>query len=185
MALLGISTSGSTGAAIVDGTTHANDAAYGVWRRYLEAGETYLSHVTTDPSDTDAEFISPAIPGDWVNGKKIIAGINISTAGANVTSGFQIEGSMDGKTWARIGSELSADLTPDSAALYIFTVDLSDYVLPWYRLTANDDVGDATSIQYNFVVSGLGDGTNSSLTGAAIGGDGTTGIGPAPSGTPK
>ena len=181
MALLGISTAGSTGAAIVDGTNHANDAAYGVWRSYEQAGLTYLSHLTTDPSDTDAEFISPAIVGDWVNGQKIVVGINISTAGANVTSGFQIEGSMDGKNWVRIGSELSADLTPDVVGVYLFTVDLSEYVLPWYRLTANDDVGDATSIKYNFLVSGMGDGTNTSLQGDAIGGDATTGVGPDPS----
>jgi hypothetical protein len=180
MALLGISTSGSTGAALVDGTNHANDAAYGVWKRYLEAGETYLSHLTTDPSDTDAEFISPAIVGDWVNGQKIVVGMEVVLAGADLAGGFQIEGSMDGKNWVRIGSELEADQV-HTAGVYLYTADLSDYVLPWYRLSFNDDTHNLTTIKYKFLVSGLGDGTNTSLNGVEIGGDGTTGIGVDPS----
>ena len=186
MALLGIGSAGSTGIAVVDGTTHANDAAYGKWISYMEGGIAYLSHATFDPVDTDAEMISPAIQGPWVNTKKIVVGVHIVAAEGTGTSaaGFQIEGSVDGKTWIRIGSELSADLNPEAAAdvVHLFTVDLSDYTLPWYRLTMNDDANDLDVITFKFLVSGL----NSEYTqGLGLAGTGTTafigGIGGDPS----
>lgn len=159
MALLGIGPNGSTGTAIVDGTTHAEDTAYGKWISYTEAGITYLSHATFDPTTTDAEMISPAVRGPWVNGQKIVVGVHIVAAEGTGTSaaGFQIEGSVDGKTWIRIGSELSADLNPEAAAnvVHLFTVDLSDYTLPWYRLTMNDDTHDLDVITFKFLVSGV------------------------------
>ena len=182
---MGISTSGSTGAEITDGTTHATDAAYGSWIEYSEAGVAYLSHATLDPSDTNAEFISPAIKGQWVNDAKIVAGVHIVVADDTGTdaAGFKIEGSLDGKTWVMIGSELSADLNPEAAAnvIHLFTVDLSGYTLPWYRLSMNDDVHDLNTIKFKFLCSGLKPGANAGLSGAEIGGDGTLGIGPDPS----
>ena len=96
MALLGISSAGSTGAAITDGTTHASDSEYGKWKFDNENGIGYLYTEETYPSDTDAEFISPAIRGTWVNGRKIIVGFNIGTAGADLGSGFSVDGSHDG-----------------------------------------------------------------------------------------
>ena len=155
MALLGISSAGSTGAAITDGTTHASDSEYGKWKFDNENGIGYLYTDETDPSDTDAEFISPAIRGTWVNGRKIIVGFNIGTAGANETSGFSIDGSHDGKNWVTVGSELDADITPDVAGVQIYTCDLSDYTLPWYRLTMNDDTNNLTTIKYQFYCSGV------------------------------
>ena len=159
MALLGIGPNGGTGTVIVDGTTHVEDTPYGKWISYIEGGITYLSHATFDPSDTDAEMISPGIKGPWVNTKKIVVGVHIVAAEGTGTSaaGFQIEGSVDGKNWVRIGSVLSADLNPEAAAnaVHLFTVDLSDYTLPWYRLTMNDDVADLDVITFKFLVSGI------------------------------
>ena len=144
------------GAVVTDGTTHAsNIGAYGQWQFTTEEGVGYLYHAEMDPADTDAEIVSPGIKGTWVNGKKIVCGITIGTAGANVTPGMKIEGSADGKNWAIVGSELSADLTPDVVGTLVFTADLSDYTLPWYRLSINDDVTDMTSIKFNYFVSGL------------------------------
>ena len=182
MALCGIGPNGTTGTVIVYGTTHANDVAYGKWISYIEGGITYLSHATFDPFDTDAEMISPAVQGPWVNGKKIVVGVHIVAAEGTGTSaaGFQIEGSVDGKTWARIGSELSADLNPEAAAnaVHLFTVDLSDYTLPWYRLTMNDDANDLDVITFKFFVSGVnaeyaeGLGLQGTLSDAFVGGIG-------------
>tara|TARA_R100001594_G_scaffold13276_4_gene28743 strand:- start:6272 stop:6832 length:561 start_codon:yes stop_codon:yes gene_type:complete len=186
MALLGIGSPGSTGTAIVDGTTHALDGAYGNWISYKETGIMYLSHATFDPATTDAEMISPGIRGPWVNGQKIVVGVHIVAAEGTGTSaaGFQIEGSLDGKTWVRIGSELSADLNPEAAAnaIHLFTVDLSDYTLPWYRLTMNDDTHDLDVITFKFLVTGV---NSDYAEGVALEGTGTSsligGIGADPS----
>ena len=132
---------------ITDGTTHALDAAYSYWTVARENGLQYLYTTEWDPTDTDAEFSSPAIPGDLINGRIITVMFWIGTAGANVGAGWQIEGSFDGKSWVRIGSELSADLAPDLVGGKLSTVDLTNYTFPWYRMTANDDVTDLTTIE--------------------------------------
>ena len=145
-----------TNAVITDGTTHAGDTTYGKWLYNTEAGIAYLDHATLDPSDTDANWVSPGIKGTWVNGQKIIIGVNITTAEGSGTSDtdLKIQGSVDGKTSTDI-SEVSTDLNPESIAMHVFAVDLSTYTLPWYRLNMNDQVQDLDAVQFNFLVSGL------------------------------
>ena len=104
MAVIGIA-SGS----ITEGTTHALDSEYSKWKEVEEGGVMYLITGTIDPSDTDAEIVSPGIAGALVNGQKLIVGFNTTTAGANVTSDFHIDGSIDGKNWVLVGSQLDAD----------------------------------------------------------------------------
>ena len=152
MAVIGI-----TSTAITEGTTHAQDAAYSKWLEVEEGGVMYLTTPTIDPSDTDAEIVSPGIAGALVNGKKLVVGFNTTTAGANVTSDFHIDGSIDGKNWVMIGSSLDDDVTPDVTGVQLYTVDLSDYTLPWYRLVMNDGLDDQTSIKFNFLLAGMSD----------------------------
>tara|TARA_R110000823_G_scaffold44247_2_gene114781 strand:- start:1281 stop:1832 length:552 start_codon:yes stop_codon:yes gene_type:complete len=157
MAILGIGNAAAlVGAVVTDGTTHAtNVGVYGKWETKTEYGVKYLYHAELDPSDTDAMIVSPGIKGTWINGKKIVVGFNITTAGADVASDFHIEGSMDGKNWVMIGSSLDDDITPDAAGVQLYTVDLSDYTLPWYRLVNNDGLDDQAAIKFNFLLSGI------------------------------
>jgi hypothetical protein len=151
MAIVGIND-----VAITDGTHGAdNYGKYGKWTVNTVEGITYLSHAELDPTDTDAMLVSPGIKGTWINGKKIVVGFNITTAGADVASDFHIEGSMDGKNWVMIGSSLDDDITPNVAGVQLYTVDLSDYTLPWYRLVNNDGTDDQTTIKIIFLVSGI------------------------------
>ena len=157
MAILGIGNAAAlVGSVVTDGTTHAsNVGVYGKWQVATEEGISYLYHAELDPSDTDAMIVSPGIKGEWVNGQKIVVGMNITTAGANVTSDFHIEGSMDGKNWVMIGSSLDDDIEPDATGVEFYTVDLSSYTLPWYRLVNNDGLDDQTTIKFNFLLSGI------------------------------
>ena len=196
MAVLGIGNAAAlVGSAITDGTTHAsNVGAYGKWQVGVEDGVKYLYHAACDPSDTDALFVSPAIKGSWVNGQKITVGFNISTLGANVAAPFELQGSFDGKTWKKLnvgagtGGAFSDDVEPNVVDLHVYTADLSNYNLQWYRL-AEGTVGaseDQTNIKFNFIVSGLNPALEDALvledtTNTLVGGDGTTGIGPDPS----
>ena len=115
-----------------------------------------------------------------VNGKKIVVGFNTTTAGAAVASDFHIDGSLDGKNWVMIGSSLDDDTTPASTGVQLYTVDLSLYTLPWYRLSWNDGTDDVTTWQGTFFVGGLAAGGNVGLdvyaTTSKIGG-----VGPDPS----
>jgi len=160
MAVIGIANG-----AITEGTSHPNDAAYGSWIEVEEGGVMYLTTALIDPSDTDAEIVSPGIAGALVNGKKLVVGFNTITAGANVTSDFHIDGSIDGKNWVMIGSSLDDDTTPDVAGVQLYTVDLSDYTLPWYRLSWNDGTDDVTTWAGKFFVGGLANEANVSLSG--------------------
>ena len=166
MAVIGI-----TSATVTEGTSHAKDSAsYSGWLEVEEGGVMYLTTPTIDPSDTDAEVVSPGIAGSLVNGQKLIVGFNTTTAGANVTSDFHIDGSIDGKNWVMIGSSLSDDTTPDVAGVQLYEVDLSAHTLPWYRLSWNDGLDDVTTWQGTFFVGGLAGGANVGIS--TIGGVG-------------
>ena len=169
MAVIGI-----TSATVTEGTTHALDSAYSKWLEVEEGGIMYLTTPTIDPSDTDAEVVSPGIPGSLVNGKKIVVGFNTTTAGADEASDFHIDGSIDGKNWVMIGSSLDDDTTPNVTGVQLYTVDLSDYTLPWYRLAWNDGNDDITDWQGKFFVGGLAGGAN-------VGTDNIGGVGKDPS----
>jgi len=171
MAVIGI-----TSSTVTDGTTHVNDSEYSKWNSIKEGGVYYLSTGIIDPSDTDAEIVSPGIPGVLINGQKIIVGFNTTTAGADVTSDFHIDGSIDGKNWVMIGSSLDDDTEPDTTGVQLYTVDLSSYTLPWYRLSWNDGTDNVTTWQGTFFVGGLAGGGNADLdvgaSTSAIGGVG-------------
>ena len=155
MAVIGIANG-----TITEGTTHATDSAYSKWKEVNEGGVMYLTTEIIDPSDTDAEIVSPGIAGALVNGQKIIVGFNTTTAGADVNSDFHIDGSIDGKNWVMIGSSLDDDVDPDTTGVQLHAVDLSSYTLPWYRLAFNDGTDDITTWQGVFFVGGLAGGSN-------------------------
>ena len=159
---------------ITDGTTHANDSAYSNWVEVREGGVMYLTTPLIDPTDTDAEILSPAIAGALVNGQKLIVGFNTVTAGANETTDFHIDGSIDGKNWVMIGSSLDDDTEPNVAGVQLYTVDLSSYTLPWYRLSWNDEAADLTTWAGKFFVGGLANNANTDLD---VFGQGTSKIG--------
>jgi hypothetical protein len=169
MAVIGIG-NGS----ITEGTTHATDSEYSKWKEVEEGGVMYLTTGTIDPSDTDAEIVSPGIAGALVNGKKLIVGFNTSTAGADVQSDFHIDGSIDGKNWVMIGSSLDDDTEPNTTGVQLYEVDLSAHTLPWYRLAWNDGTDDVTTWQGKFFVGGLAGGAN-------VGVDSIGGVGADPS----
>ena len=159
---------------ITEGTSHPNDSAYSNWLEKDEGGVMYLTTPTIDPSDTDAEVVSPGIPGALVNGKKIIVGFNTTNAGANEASDFHIDGSIDGKNWVMIGSSLDDDTEPNVTGVQLYTVYLSDYTLPWYRLAWNDGNDDLTAWEGTFFVGGLAGNAN-------VGMDNIGGVGKDPS----
>ena len=138
MAVIGI-----TSSTVTEGTTHALDSAYSRWLEVEEGGVMYLTTPTIDPSDTDAEVVSPGIAGSLVNGQKLIVGFNTTLAGANVTSDFHIDGS---KPWMLQGHTAIA---ADNAAL---AVDLGNVA---YRpLVGNGNSRDTfieTNVQDNGV----------------------------------
>ena len=64
-----------------------------------------------------------------------------------------------------IGSSLDDDTEPDTTGVQLYTVDLSDYTLPWYRLSWNDGTDDVTTWAGTFFVGGLAGGANVGLQG--------------------
>ena len=170
MAVIGINNG-----TITDGTTHVHDSEYGRWVVKTEGGISYLITNTIDPSDTDAEVVSPGIPGALINGSKIIVGFNTTTAGSgSVQPDFHVDGSIDGKNWVLVGSQLDADTEVDTTGVQLHALDLSTYNLPWYRLAFNAGNDDITTWQGVFFVGGLSDAGNESSV--AVGG-----VGPDPS----
>ena len=159
---------------VTDGTHYITDASvYGAWAFASdEGGLAVLRTDTIDPADTDAALVSPGIPGIMAANRKLTVGFNTTTAGANVTSDFGIQGSYDGKNWALAVAELDADVTPDVTGIQQYEVDLTDLYFPWLRLIWNDGTDDNTTWQGYFFVSGLKSGVNvSALTVGGVGPD--------------
>ena len=87
-----------TNQTVTDGTHHISDTGvYGTWKKSIsDGGIATLLSATVDPTDTDAALLSPGIPGVMAQNRKLRVGFNTTTAGANVTSDFHIDGSIDG-----------------------------------------------------------------------------------------
>ena len=141
---------------VTDGTHVITDASvYGAWPFSGEEGGMLVYRTDTlDPADTAAALVSPGIPGELAANRKLRVGFNTTTAGANVTSDFGVQGSYNGKDWTLI-SELDADVTPDVAGIQEYELDLTDKYYPWIRLIWNDGTEDNTTWQGYFFVSGL------------------------------
>ncbi len=159
---------------VTDGTHVVTDASvYGTWPFADEEGGMAVYRTNTiDPADTDAALVSPGIPGDLAANRKLRIGFNTTTAGADVTSDFGVQGSYNGKDWTLI-SELDADVEPDSTGIQEYELDLTDKYYPWIRLIWNDGTENNTTWQGYFFVSGLKSGGNiaSSMTVGGIGPD--------------
>ena len=159
---------------VTDGTHVVTDASvYGTWPFADEEGGMAVYRTNTiDPADTDAALVSPGIPGDLAANRKLRIGFNTTTAGADVTSDFGVQGSYNGKDWTLI-SELDADVTPDVAGIQEYELDLTDKYYPWIRLIWNDGTENNTTWQGYFFVSGLKSGGNiaSSMTVGGVGPD--------------
>ena len=160
---------------VTDGTHIITDASvYGSWPFADEEGGMAVYRTNTiDPADTDAALVSPGIPGDLAANRKLRVGFNTTTAGANVTSDFGVQGSYNGKDWTLI-SELDADVEPDSTGIQEYELDLTDKYYPWIRLIWNDGTEDNAAWQGYFFVSGLKSGGNVSELNVG-------GVGPDPS----
>ena len=163
-----------TNVTVTDGTHHISDTSvYGTWNKSIsDGGIATLLSATVDPTDTDAALLSPVIPGVMAQNRKLRIGFNTTTAGANVTSDFGVQGSYNGKDWVLI-SELDADVTPDVTGIQEYELDLTDKYYPWLRLIWNDGTENNTTWQGYFFVSGLdSDGINLPLGESAVGGVG-------------
>ena len=156
---------------VTDGTHVITDnSVYGAWAfSGDEGGLAVLRTDTLDPADTDAALVSPGIPGLMAANRKLRIGFNTTTAGANVTSDFGVQGSYNGKDWTLI-SELDADVEPDSTGIQEYELDLTDKYYPWLRLIWNDGTEDNTTWQGYFFVSGLKSGVN--VSALSVGGTG-------------
>ena len=121
---------------VTDGTTHVSDrSVYSAWdATIVEGGQVTLQSDVIGPLGTTTDLcVSPGIPGELLNNRKVLTSLEIVAAGANVTSDNGIQGSLDGKSWTLV-AELSADVEPNSAGVTIVALDLSDKYYNWYLL---------------------------------------------------
>jgi hypothetical protein len=120
------------------------------WTKSSKNGYMYAETSAVIASSTN-EQSSDTIT-DELGGKKIICGINVSTAADNVAPDFEVWGSPDGTNWVALKENVSADLTPDVTGVKIFYVDMTSEAAAYYKLVVN--VGGAvdlgTSGRYKF-----------------------------------
>lgn len=108
---------------------------------------------------------SAAFSGSQINGQKILVGCSVTDSSA--AAGFQgktydidLEGSFDGTNFVTISAAAINDKVLSVAgaanlAVGVGTVDLSSYVLPYYRLKFTPSATVGTGGKFKFYVSGL------------------------------
>ena len=109
----------------------------GAWTK-LTVNSKHLvgtSAETTVLANTADNHVSPTITEDLGN-KKILVGINVTVAFADVASTLIVEGSADGTNWATLATA-SSDTTPNVTGVKYYLADLSIIYAPYYRLNHN------------------------------------------------
>ena len=96
-------------------------------------------------------ILSDVIVGD-IGGKKIPVGFNITTAGTNQTTPFQIEMSLDGTHWTG-ATELLDNATLSSTGVVLREADLTGKHAPYWRLklVPGGDAGEAGRVKFLYL----------------------------------
>ncbi|MFC2135987.1 hypothetical protein ACFLTH_15330 [Bacteroidota bacterium] len=79
------------------------------------------------------------VPRNHFSGKKIICGMNVVVAYADVAAYLLLQGSHDNSTWFTVDS-LSTDTTPNVTGVKSYLADLTDIYCPYYRLLFNSNL---------------------------------------------
>lgn len=106
-------------------------------------GETDASAVLTSTDNTLVSYpigmtASTDKPRNNFANKKILVGINVTIAYADVAATLVVQTSGDGSNWAATAAATaSSDTTPNLTGVKWFTVDLTDIYAPYFRLAFN------------------------------------------------
>ena len=163
----------------------------------LTSGQAYTATVGAGYNASNADSGSGANSVLSGTGITTITSIGGGEAGGHTGYGGQANGAAGGcggggssQHGGGTGGAFSDDVEPNVVDLHVYTADLSNYNLQWYRL-AEGTVGaseDQTNIKFNFIVSGLNPALEDALvledtTNTLVGGTGVAGggIGPDPS----
>uniref|UniRef100_A0A6H1ZQV3 Uncharacterized protein n=1 Tax=viral metagenome TaxID=1070528 RepID=A0A6H1ZQV3_9ZZZZ len=73
---------------------------------------------------------------DAISNKKIIVGMNVTVAYADVVAILSVSASPDGTNWTDVATAI-ADTTPNVTGIKQAVVDLTDIYAPYFRLTFN------------------------------------------------
>jgi hypothetical protein len=87
--------------------------------------------------DATSGHASPTITED-LGGKKILVGIHVTVAFANVNSNLIVEGSTDGVNWVQLATA-SSNTNPHLIGVKLYLVDLTNIRAPYYRLYHNQN----------------------------------------------
>ena len=106
------------------------------WNKSSENG--YVVGKTADviAMADSAQLNSDAITED-LSGKKIMVGVEIVIAGANVVADLEVWASPDGTNYAVVAADVIADTTPDVVGTRVAQADLSSVTAPYYKLVLN------------------------------------------------
>ena len=77
-----------------------------------------------------------SLPDNRCGGKKILVGVDITTAYDDVVAILSVSASHDGTSWADVATAI-ADTTPNVTGVKMALVDLSSIYAPYFRLTFN------------------------------------------------
>lgn len=107
---------------------------------------------TTGFSAGGDTVVSPNISTnvDNINNKKLIMGIDVKVAYANVAATLVLQASHNGTDWVDYAT-LSSDTTPDVTGVKLFVVDTTNLYAPYYRLHFNPTgltVGTSGTLQF-------------------------------------
>lgn len=98
---------------------------------------TYLVAESEELAYDEANVVASAPVQSDLGGKKILAAIDITTAGANQTTPLRIDYSFDGENWTSGANskEVAANIGSNAAGFKLYQVDLTNIRAPYYRFS--------------------------------------------------
>lgn len=121
------------------------------WIKKTVEGFLIGESAAVKPFAEAAAIVSDVIVGD-IGGGKIPVGFNITTAGTNQTTPFQIEMSLDGTHWTG-ATELLDNATLSATGVILREADLTGKHAPYWRLklVPGGDAGTTGRVKFLYV----------------------------------
>jgi hypothetical protein len=128
------------------------------WDSGSTTTNSYVVYATAEMPDltTGTDTIaSRAITATTINGKKIMMGVEITAAYADVAGELTVQLSADGINWTANYATIVADTEPNTTGNKYGIADFTSVEVPFMRLlfnTAGNNVGTSGNLKFKYIV---------------------------------
>ena len=117
--------------------------------------QVFTTEIIPDLTTGTDGIASKVITTTSLNGKKVMMGIDVTSAYSDVAGEVTLQLSADGLNWTSNYATVIADSTPNLTGIKYGIVDLTSVEVPFYRLvfnSAGNNVGTSGNLRFKYIV---------------------------------